>query len=250
MAIGTTAAILGSAVIGAGASAISSGNNRRAINQATAAQTQATNQNNALTRDIYNQNFGILSPYTQRGNAAGETINALLGLSNNAGTAQITGVPGAMPTDPRQGGNALSPQSGFDTFRNSTGYQFRVNEGMNSLGANWLARGLGKSGAAAKSAMTFGQNIASDEFGNYLGQLANQQGVGLSAGSALAGVGTNYANTISANNNNQASMLGNAAIARANNNNALIGNLANIGGAGLGYVSSYRPPASTPAFSF
>lgn len=246
MAIGTTAAILGSAVIGGVGSAIASGNNKKAAQQATTAQTNAANQNNALQASIYNQNKGILAPYAQSGYGANQQINALLGIpTNSAGTAYIgdqgqysgqgSGVPAAQGAAP-----AMTAQQGFQNYQNSTGYQFRLNQGQNALGANWLARGLGKSGAAAKSVMSFGQGIASDEFGNYLNALGHQQNVGLSAGSALAGVGQTYAGQVSNNNNQSASAIANGAIARANNNNALWGNLAGTAGYALGGLSSYR----------
>lgn len=277
MAIGTAAALIGSAVIGAGASAISASKNSKAINKATDAQTQATNQNNALTREIYGQNKSILTPYINSGYQANSAINALLGLPTQSYDAPTQGNalagyggqggPPAWKFDDGSGlyggqmGYAAAPltqqapaaqpvnyQSAFQNYLNSTGYQFRLGEGSKALNASFAARGLGNSGAAAKAALNYGQNIASGEFANYLGYLGNQQGVGLSAGSALAGVGQNYVNTISANNNNQASTLGNAAIAKANNSNALIGNIAGSIGSVLGGLSSYGGGGNTNAY--
>ena len=81
MAIGTALAIgLGSAVIGAGASAISASKNSKAINKATDAQTASTAQNNALQANIYNQNKNTLAPFVQGGVQAGGQLNAMLGL--------------------------------------------------------------------------------------------------------------------------------------------------------------------------
>lgn len=217
MAIGTATAILGAAVLGGGASLAASSKNSKAISQATDGQLQATRESNALTERIYGENKNILTPFITGGTEAGSRINALLGLTNDNGQAA----------------------SAFDAFRKSTGYDFRLGEGMKGLNASFAARGLGTSGAAAKAALNYGQNIGSAEFGNYLGYLGNQQGVGLGAGSALAGVGQNYANTISANNNQSASAIGNGAIAQANNNNALYGNLAGIAGNVAGSLSSY-----------
>lgn len=89
MAIGTTAAIIGSAVIGAGASYLGSKSQSKAASQAAAAsdaaaqaQLQLGRESLALNKDIYNANFGLLSPYVSRGNVAGNQINALLGLPN------------------------------------------------------------------------------------------------------------------------------------------------------------------------
>lgn len=243
MAIGTTAAILGSAVIGAGASALGASKNSKAINQATQAQTQAAADSNALTRDIYNQNKGILSPYVQQGYSATNALNGLLGLppANDAAVGALGDPMKALGSDQvTTTGAATSPyQAAFQNYLNSTGYGFRMNEGQKSLNASFAARGLGNSGAAAKAAMGYGQNIASDEFGKYVGLLGQQQQVGLSAGNALAGVGTNYAGMVTANNNNAAGAIGNGALAGAANTNALYGNIANIAGQTAGYLSSY-----------
>lgn len=105
----------------------------------------------------------------------------------------------------------------FDTFRNSTGYQFRFNQGLNALNGGFAGRGVIKSGARDKAALEYGQGMASGEFGNYINALANQQGVGLGAGSALAGVGQNYANMVAANNNSAGSAAANAALYKAQN---------------------------------
>jgi hypothetical protein len=82
MAISLAAATIGAAVLGAGASALSSSKNSKAINQATTAQTAATDQNNALQRDIYGQNKETLSPFVQGGVAANSALNSMLGLGS------------------------------------------------------------------------------------------------------------------------------------------------------------------------
>lgn len=277
MAIGTTAAILGSAVIGAGASAIAGSKNSKAINKATEAQAQGNAQSVALQRDIYGQNKSALAPFMSRGNAAGDQINALLGLG---------GVPTAtvqsMPMNPAQaafgapeafGGSALrnkmmasrgsavypmqpssyasspapspavtqqSAENAFDVFRNSTGYQFRVGEGMEALNSGYAGSGMMQSGAALKALDDYRQQAASAEFGNYLSYLGNQQGVGIAGASALAGVGQGYANNITALNNQNSNAIANAAVAKANNSNAMWGG---IGGAVSGALGqyAYRP---------
>ena len=286
MAIGTIAAIgLGLAGAGSIIGGISQGNAARSA--ANTAQNTAT-QNNALAQYVYGQNQQMLNPYVQRGNAAGNQINALLGLgggmTNSAGTGYVgqpgqpgqpaTRVPGPnegvaspyvmdadgrspmdirrdpmsyfgqdmvmpglvtgygsgtfdtngnpvtvgtdgtpAPRDARQAAN-----DAFDIFRNSTGYQFRVNEGTNALNSGYAGSGLLQSGAALRSLDDYRQNMASQEFGNYMAYLGNQQGVGLSGASAVAGVGQNYANSVMQNNNNASSAAANAALARGANN--------------------------------
>lgn len=97
--VGVTAALIGSAVIGAGASAVASSKNSKAINQATAAQTEGNAASLALQERVYNQNRTDLNPFVQRGNVAGDTMNALLGLGGSfeQGGPQAAQIPGFAP---------------------------------------------------------------------------------------------------------------------------------------------------------
>ncbi len=217
MPIGTTAAILGSAVIGAGASALSSSKSSKAAKSATQAQVDANAQSLQLQREIYNSNKGILSPFVDTGYGANKAIGGLLGLT----------------------GNAADYKPAFDNYRASTGYDFRVGQGMNALNTGYAARGVLNSGAAQKAIVDYGQNIASNEFGNYISQLGQQQQVGLSAGNALAGVGTNFANNATTINGNTASAIGNGALAGASIGNNFMNNIAGITGNAIGALSSY-----------
>jgi hypothetical protein len=213
--------IIAAAVAGAGAigaAAIGSSANKKAAQTAANSAQHAADQNALLQREIYGQNKETLSPFVGSGTQAGGRINALLGL----------------------GGDARAAGEAFDAYRGSTGYDFRVSEGNRALNTGYAARGLLNSGAAQKAALQYGQGLASQEFGNYLGALGNQQNVGLSAGNALAGVGTNFANSMSANNNALAGAQGNAALVGAANNNALLGTAANtLGYLGGQFISSY-----------
>lgn len=214
------AAIIGGVIAGAGAigaAAISSNAQKKASQQATKAAQTATDQNIALQRDIYGQNKGVLSPYVGVGTQATGALNALLyGNDNGASMRALEASPG---------------------------YQFRVNQGMNALNTGWAARGLLNSGAAQKAAITFGQNIGSEEYNNRFNQLAQQQGVGLSAGNALAGVGTTFANNVGNQNNALASVIANSALARGQANANVWGTAAGaLGQIGGSFVSSYKPP--------
>lgn len=148
---------------------------------------------------------------------------------------------GATPT--ANGQASLTPQqtyqSAFDNYRNSTGYQFRLNQGMNALNSGYAGVGAIKSGAAMKAATEYGQNFASGEFNNYLGALGNQQGVGLSAASAQAGVGQNYANNMTSINQNNAANQGNAGLVRASATGQALNSLATIGAGLFNQPSTY-----------
>jgi len=274
------ATAIGLGVAGVGA-AISSRSNRSAANTAAQTSQQNNTQNTALAREIYGQNRQVLSPFTQRGNVAGDQINALLGLAPaqqpqmqpNA-LSQFNGQPQAptpfggagmpygvgdyagftqgrtFPTgDPRDftGGvpaNAFAGMQGsaqpsivqptseadmmasgqtpqqdaFDAFRNSTGFQFRRDEGLDAVNSAYAGIGGLQSGAAMRGIAEYGQNFASNEFGNYMNALSNQQAVGAGTASSLAGVGQNFAGTVINSNNMNAANQMNAQLSRGANN--------------------------------
>ena len=144
-----------------------------------------------------------------------------------------------MPVASTQPTTAQNYQQAFDNYKNSTGYQFRFNQGVKALDASASSRGILQSGAAMKSLNQFGQGIASDEFGNYLGYLGNLMGTGLNAAGAQAGVSTNMVNQVTANNNAASSALAAAALQRGNANAQLWGTV----GSSLGNVvgSAFAP---------
>lgn len=267
-------AIIGG-VASIGGALLGSSAQKKAANKAADVSLQTAQANNALAQNIYNQNAAALTPFQQRGNAAGNAINALLGLGvpqqqqpqmnpmmrfgapygymggSGIGDGMIERqmfesmggdmyYPQGYREDlPQVGANAngqyqamTSPQAdynnAFNNYRNSTGYQFRFNEGMRAIDA---AAPVLNSGARMKALQNYGQNIASGEFGNYLNQLANQQGVGLAGASAQAGVGQNYVNTVSNNNNSAGTAAANAALMRGQATSNMWGGIASgLGG--------------------
>lgn len=206
-------AIAGAAVIGAGASIISS-------NKAASTAKGVATQNNALQQNIYNQNAARLDPYGQRGNVAGDRINALLGL----------------------GGDTAAANTAFDAYKGSTEYSSRLKQGQDSVLAGLGARGLLDSGAAQKALLKYGQTFGSNEFGTYMGNLTGQQNTGLAAASSLAGVGQNYANAVTANNNNAANTQENAYLSNGQAINGVLSNALGAYGYSQGVGSSYKSP--------
>lgn len=152
------------------------------------------------------------------------------------GTGTGTGTPTSGQT---------SALSAFDRFRQSTGYNFRLGEGQDMLTGKYGAAGMFQSGAADKALVKYGQDYGSAEFANWLAQLSNQQALGFSASSALAGIGQNYAGSVVASNNANSANQANAALMQGNANANMWGSI----GQGLGQVggiiaqSAYRPPA-------
>lgn len=211
---------IGAAIVGAGA--IGAVGNVVASSSAANAAQGAANSNNALQEQIYGKNTANEQPFINAGTGASTAIGDALGLNGAAGQK--------------------SSQSALQTYLNSTGYKFQLGQGIGAAQQSAASTGSLNSGATLKSLDEFGQGLASTGFNNYLGALQTQQGTGLSAANALAGVGTNYANSVSANNNSAASAAGNAALAGSNSLSSLLGNgvssyalsqgLSSYGGAG------------------
>lgn len=282
----TTALALGiGAAASLGGAALSSSAQKSAANKAADVATQTSAENNALARDIYGQNKQALAPFMQRGNVAGDYINAMLGLpsgvaGNSAATYSMGGgqsFPTRQAVQEMQFGNdygikpsvfnntrgygqyaplpqggvqqqqGYAPQNGvsmndaqgaFGNYIKNSDYGFQFATGANQVNSGYAGNGTVKSGAAMKALEDYRQNLQSGYRNEYMGALGNQQGVGLSGASALAGVGQNYANSMTNNNNAAGNALANAALA---NGSSGFGNaLGAIGGSLFGYATARK----------
>jgi hypothetical protein len=226
MAIGTMAAIgIGAGVLG---SVLSSKSQSKAAKTAANTQAQVASQNNALAANIYGQNREALSPFMARGNAAGNALNGMLGIGQ-PGTMQSFGDGDRFLGSPMAGSANPGGMDPFRQFIQNSDYGFQFGEGANRINSGYAGAGTLQSGAAMKDMERFRQNLQSGYRGEFMNALGNQQGVGLSGASALAGVGQNYVNTISANNQNAGDAASNAALMRGANN-PLAGALGMLGG--------------------
>lgn len=219
MAVIASALIIGATTVGG---ALISSN---ASHQASKAAATAATNNNALQREIYSQNTSNLQPWMQRGNQAGAAQSALLGL----------------------GGDQAGATNALNNYANSAGLNFQLQQGQRAVtGANSV-KGLLHSGDTLKRLDQYGQGLGASYFERYLNQLNGVSQQGLGGANALAGVGTNYANAVGANNDSAASATGNAALSSAANTNALLGSAAQTGGFLYGsgaFGSSARPAAA------
>lgn len=144
MAIGTTAAILGAAAIGAGTSIYAS-------NKAAKAQKNAAQAGLAAEQQMYEQSRADLAPWRAAGGSA---------LSEYA--AQM-GIPGYQRNI---------------NFQASPGYDWRVQQGIRAVNQGAGASGMLRSGARLKALTDYGQNQASEEYGNWMNRLAALSGIG------------------------------------------------------------------------
>jgi hypothetical protein len=317
MAFGTTAAIIGGSIIGAGANILGANATNKAADKTAAA-------NNALQREIYNQNKQILTPFIDQGRIAGERQGELLGLGDDPaqwqayidanpdlvqaynankqayeaqgeslldfarrhyterGRVEGRDLP-SLGMDPglerfadatglSAGNNAIDEflglnGGGFEDYLQSTGFQFQQQQGMDQLTSSAATKGLLNSGSTIKAALDYNQGLAStygrnyladvmsrnnqrqNQFGAYWGATGDIANRGLSAGNALAGVGTNFASGVSQSNNNALQATAGANASMANTVNSTIGNALGAFAYGQGLNPTQSSWASTPGYA-
>lgn len=124
-------------------------------------------QSSSTTNQAYPYLQGALSPNVTNGGAAGNQIANMLGLNG-----------------------APAQNQGFTNWQNSTGYQFGLNQGLQSVNGNAATQGLLNSGGNEKALDTYGQNYANTQYGNYTNQLQNLLNSGNQSAGILGGAGT------------------------------------------------------------
>lgn len=122
--------------------------------------------------------------------------NTLAGSIGNVGSAssQLGNMLGL-------GGGGAQDQA-FKNWQNSTGYQFGLNQGMQSINGNAAASGLLGSGATGKALESYGQNYANTQYGNYTNQLQQLLNSGNQSAGILAGAGQHSSSSGSSSANN------------------------------------------------
>ena len=94
----------------------------------------------------------------------------------------------------------------FSKFYQSPDYQFALDQGIKGLDRSAAARGRLYSGGYGQDLTNYAQGLATQNYGNYYGRLANMAGVGNTTAQNLGTFGQNKANQIS----NQYGNIGNA----------------------------------------
>jgi hypothetical protein len=158
--IGTTAALLGSAAIGAGASILGSNKAAKASKQAAALQAKQFQE----TKDL-------LSPYTGTGQNALETYGNAIGL------------------------NGTDKQKDFyDNFQYDPGFETSLNNALSETMKRYSITG-NTGGNLANALLKTGQNAIYGQYQNRLSQLGGLVDTGRSAATSLAGAGQQSAAT-------------------------------------------------------
>ena len=144
------------------------------------------------------------------------------------------------------------PMATQNRLEQSPGYQFRLQQGQNSIQNLLASRGGLKSGGAMKALEEFAQGTASQEFGNQVGYLQNLSNMGQQSATAMGNAemmaGTNMANA------SQQGILGQG-MAMANRDaqmgNIIGGGMSQIGGSilGMGMQGIGSVPKSPSGFT-
>ena len=167
-------AIIGSAVIGGAASI-------HAANKASKAQVKAAQSAADVQREAFARQEQLQEPFRQAGLTAQQQIMQLLGLGGDA-------------TAPGYGSMARS--FGMSDFEADPGYAFRQSEGMKALERSAAARGQLLSGGTMKGIQRFGQDLASQEYGNAFNRFQIERAARLNPLQSMMGSGQSATNTL------------------------------------------------------
>lgn len=198
------------------------GQTRDAINS----QSDATRAANETQRYMYDTTRSDLQPWRE------------------AGVSGLDAIQREMPD--------LTRKFTMSDFTADPGYQFRMAEGTKALERSAAAGGGINSGRTMKALTRFGQDLASQEYGNAynrfntdqdkrFNKLSSLAGIGQSATSQLGQAGQNYANQVSGNQIGMGNANAAAYIAQANRQNALLtGGMQGGSQLGAAYLMSDR----------
>lgn len=277
LGLGVAATVAGSVIQGnatadaantsAAASRDAQAEQRREFDASQAAIREGTANANAAQTTAFTNSTALNQPSLVTGNSALTRLAQLYGLDTvDAGGNTVAGNPGA----------GLDPNA---TFYQSPDYQFQLSQGVKGVDAGASARHMLDSGATRKAEINYAGNLASGQYNSYAARLASLAGIGQDAvnrgtsnnqnfatlyGNAQMGQGTNLASTATNFGNNYAASVQNAA---NNNANATLAGAANMGntingvaGAASSFLtnpaarsvfsSSYLPPGQTSGAEF
>lgn len=175
-----------------------------ASSSAAKKQAKSADQASQIQKDMYDQTRNDLSGYRDAGNTA---LNQLMGGMG-------------------EGGRFMETYSGQDIY-NDPSYKFRLNEGLNSVQSGAAAQGGLLSGATQKTLANYGQEFASQEYGNaynrfnadqtnQYNRLANLVGVGQNAAAQTGNAGLQTGQAIANNTMGAGNALAAGSVASAN----------------------------------
>lgn len=220
------AAVIGGAVLGAGASVYAGSKSAGAAKDA--AQT---------TTDENQREFDLVRGDTAPTRALGANATAALSRLYGYGAPQVDPATGAMTAGPQ----GTPDMSGFFT---SPDYTFNLAQGQKAIDNSLVAQGRGLSGAAVKAGTQYASGLASQQYGDYVNRLMAQAGLGTTGVGQSAAAGTTLVGNETMANTNLANARASAygTIASGVNNSIQ-------GGAGNYLLYKYLNPSTSAPIS-
>lgn len=213
---------LGLTAAGGVAKGILGGN---AANNATKAAQAAQKQTLDWVKGVYGTAQTGLDPYITSGGNATTELQGLLGT----------------------GGNPAEAAKAWDTYRNSTNYQFQLDQGLQ--GVEYANAPSFNSSATAKALNNYAQGVAGNALQGYEGLLTGQQSLGAQSAAALGGIGMQGGGIINNATQGTASTIGQAGVYGATGWGNAINDLTKLGGNFLGQSSYGAGGGASSAFS-
>jgi hypothetical protein len=154
---------------------------RSGAKKAARAQEQAAQRAENTQREMFERQLQLQEPFRQAGMTAQDQIMQLLGIGGDA----------SMP-----GYGSLARPFGQQDFEQDPGYAFRQAEGMRALERSAAARGNLLSGNTMKGIQRFGQDLASQEYGNAFNRFQIERAARLNPLQSLMGAGQSASNVM------------------------------------------------------
>lgn len=125
--------------------------------------------------------------------------------SSNQAYGNILQNYGGLEGTASTGVNALNSllsgnSSGFDAYKNATGFNAAALTGSQGITGNAAASGLLRSGSTGKALQSYGDNIQNQYASQYINNLMNQANLGFQAGSLISGAGNTASGSSSSKN--------------------------------------------------
>jgi hypothetical protein len=205
------AAIGGSAVLGAGASYLSSKNQSDAAKDAAKYQLEGADLAAVLQQEQYDQSREDMAPWREAGTRGLESLERVQGTYEGA---------------------VMDPSK----YEKSPGYNWLQEQGINAVNRGSAASGMSGTGRNSKDLMQYGQGLALQDYQGYLGRLESLMNrysgtaqVGQTASNTLAGLGANAANQMGAYSIYGGQAQAGSEINQANARTSMYQNFSNIG---------------------
>lgn len=175
------AATIGSALIGSSASRSASKAQQQAAETASQASRETTQASIEAQERMFNRQVALQEPFRETGLAAQNRLADLLGISGR--------------TDQPGYGYGTQPFT-MAQYQADPGYGFRLKRGLDAMERTAAARGGLLSGNQLRGAMEFGQDLASQEYGNAFNRFQTERSNILNPLQSLGGVGQTATNTL------------------------------------------------------